>query len=200
MKMRVLETELFSFAELSPEAQDRAIEDYRNDLDSSSEIAWQSEIFDSFKAVYKHAGITLKDYSLGLHCHSYVRIDIDDNVKMLSGARALAWLENNFLYQFRVTRSEYLKNRKHYFSYGYRVGKIKDCPMTGICFDEDYIYTLINSIKSGDSLGDCFKYRMPETYCKLLEAEYEYERSDENIREQLACNDYEFLENGKLYR
>lgn len=197
--MRTETLQLFKFSELSDDAKQIAIEQWRNDT-AADPIAWQDELLYSFKAVFKTASVTLKDYELSLCSYSSVKIEMDQEVYDLTGARALAWLENNFLSKLRVTRAEYLKNRKDYFRYGYRVGKIKDCPLTGYCADESFIDALIESIKTGDCLGDAFKLRMPETYVKLLQAEYDDQNSDEYISETLEVNEYEFLETGKMYR
>lgn len=187
---------IYKFSELSETAKQYAIEKYR-DHSVDYEIHWQHELFESMKAVFDTAGIKIKDYQLGAYSYSYVKIDMDESIYNLTGARALGWIENNLLSKLRVTRAQYLKNRKDYFRYGYRIDKIKDCPLTGYCADHDFIDVLIESVKTGDCLGESFKLRLPETYVKLLEQEYEYQRSDEYITETIEANEYEFLESGE---
>ena len=198
--MRTYTIKIFKFSELSESAQAKAIESYRN---NNFEIAWQDELFQSFKAVYKTANIKLLDYTLSPDFTSYVKINLDkdDPVYNLTGSRAIAWLENNFLSKLRVTRNEYLKNRKSNFGYGYgygyKIGKIKDCPLTGYYADDDLIACLIDSINSGDCIGDTFTHRLVEKYCELLQNEYEWQNSNKYIAEHFECNEYEFLECGE---
>ena len=195
--MRTHTIKIFKFNELSESAQAKAIQEYKN---KNYEITWTDELLQSFTKVYKTANIKLLDYALSPDFTSYVEIDLYkyDPVYNFTGSRALAWLENNFLSKLRVTRNEYLKNRKSNFGYGYRVGKIKDCPLTGYCADDDFIACLIDSINSGDCLGDSFTHRLVEKYCELLQNEYEWQNSNEYITEHFECNDCEFLECGEM--
>lgn len=195
--MRTQTIEVYSFNELSDDAKEHARDKYR---EKNYEIDWQIELFQSLMAVYKAANIKVKDYSLGLNSYSYMKLDMDDNVKDLEGSRALAWLENNLFYKLRITRAEYLKNRKAYFGYGkhYRIGCVKACPLTGVCFDVDFLDDLQNSVKNGMCLGDAFK-GLADTYVKLLQSEYDAQNSDEYIDEHLEINGYEFTEDGNFY-
>jgi hypothetical protein len=193
--MRTKTITLYKFSELSEDAQRRAIERYR---DRNYEIHWQEELIDSFSAVYAAMNVKLKDYSLGLHSYSYVKIDLEDSIANLSGARALGWIENNLLAGLRMTRHEYMKNRKNNFQYGYRIGKIKECPFTGTCFDMDFLDCITKELKSGDTLGEVLKRRLPEKYVELLQAEYDDQNSDEYISDTLIANEYEFTAAGDL--
>jgi hypothetical protein len=192
--MRIEERKIYKFQELSEDAKKRAIEKYR---ESNDDIFWQSEIFDSFKAIFEHSNIKIRDYSLGLCSRSIVKFDIEDQIGDLSGVRALAWLENNLLYKLRISRSEYLKKRKAYLSYGseYRIGKIKPCPFTGVCYDETFLESLIEDLKSGSTIKEAYS-SLADTYEKILQSEYDHQNSEDYISEHLTVNDYEFLETG----
>lgn len=188
----------YSIKELEGKARDNAINDYRSIIDESFWDSSASDIVDSYKACLNAFNITLKDWSLGAYCRSYARLDIDDNIKELRGARALAWLENNGLNDLRITRKQYLERRKDYFKYGklYRIGCVKPCPFTGMCYDEDYLEFLINEVKSGSDLKDAFNGLL-SVRTKLLEAEADYRSSEEYIVEELEANDYLFTSEGK---
>lgn len=199
--MRTKTIKLYKFNELSDDAKKKAIEHYRELVIRSEDIPWQHEILQSFKAVYETAGVRLKDYSLGLCSHSYAKIDWDhsDPVYHLSGARALGWIENNVIDKLRITRAEYRRNRKDFIRWRYRVGAVKSCPFTGVCYDDHFLETLQREAKNGRTLGDIFRIELPETYVRLLQAEYDYQVSDEGITDEIEANDREFLESGKLY-
>lgn len=194
--MRQETRKIYLFDELPDDAKERAIENYRAHND---EIFWQSEIFDSLKTLLDTAGIKLLDYSLGLD-HSYIKIDLDPDVANLTGARALAWLENNLLYKLRITRAEYLKHRRDFLRYGsdYRIGKIKPCSLTGYCADDDFLDALLKDARAGNPLGDCFKW-LANTYQRILQDEYDHQNSDEYISDHFVANNYEFLEDGSMY-
>ena len=199
MRKIVKKFNVFSFSELSQESKEKAIEAYRDQfIHSSDPVLWQDEMFDSLKALFEASDINLTDYSLGLCSHSYIKFDMDPDVSGLSGSRALAWLENNLLYQFRVTRNEYVRNRKKYFEYGYRVGKIKNCPMTGYFFDHTLLDSLHQSIVDGMCLKDAYT-GLADVFVETLQTEYDYQCSDEYISEYLEMSSYEFLENGSVY-
>ena len=189
------EIKVYKFEELPEESKDLAIKKWR---DSNDEIFWQSEIFDSFKEVFKMSGIKIRDYSLGLYSRSIVKFDMEDQIGDLSGVRALAWLENNLLYKLRISRAEYLKKRKAYLSYGneYRIGKLKPCPFTGVCYDETFLESLIEDLKSGSTIKEAYE-NLADTYEEVLQSEYDDQNSDSYIIDHLIANEYEFFENGE---
>lgn len=191
MKTHTIHTYLFE--ELTLDAQKKAIHEYR---EMNDEI-FQAEIFNSLKALLRTANIKISDYSLGLN-NSYLKLNIDSPIAQLTGVRAYAWIENNLLSKLRVSRSEYLKNRKNYFTWGYRIGAIKSCPLTGCCYDETFLNSLINNVTHNLPLGECFTL-LADTYQSILQLEYEDQNSDEYISEHLTVNEYEFLASGEIY-
>jgi len=46
---------------------------------------------------------------------------------------------------------------------------------------------------------DEFMDFVADTYSKLLQADEDYRTTDEYIKETIECNDYDFLENGKMF-
>lgn len=196
MRTETITLTYYKFHELSPAAQKRAIEDYR---ERYSEDAYPlDEVMQSLKGIFEVAGIKLLNWSIGSYNpHNYVRFDLGD-AENLTGARALGWLENNLLSRLRISRSEWLKRRRDYLKYGrdYRQGKIRPCPITGICYDEDFLEDLQTSIKDGATLKDAFK-GLADKAGQILDSEYEYRNSDAVIQETLEANEFEFTEDGK---
>lgn len=194
---------VYTAAELkrkNPQAFEKALEHFRS---CNDEIPWQGEIIDSLKAVFKHTnGISnLRDWSIDAYGYSYVKFEFDqDEVGDLTGNRALAWLENNLLADLRIkptmpmftrftlpdgSRTEYQPTeRGELAKYGqyYRPGMIKPCPFTGVCFDEDYLESLQNSIKAGDTLKEAFA-ELADVAAKLFRNEIEYQNSEEYFLE-----------------
>lgn len=194
--MRIKEIKLYKFDELEDDAKEKARDWYR---EMSAEDSYPlDEMIDSLKALFKAAGIKLTNWSLGAYNqNNYVRFDLGDS-ENLTGKRALAWLENRLFNDLRITRAEYLKNRKAYLGYGdgYRIGKIQPCPLTGICYDEDFLDALKKAVKNGDTLKDAFN-SLADKCASMIEAELDYRNKDEQVEESINANEYEFTEDGR---
>lgn len=193
--MRTIQTTLYQFDELSPEAKEKARTWYRDG--SASENYAGEDMLKSMEAIFKRSGITLNYWSIGPYSYSYVRFDMGDAGE-LTGRRATAWLENNLFSGLRMTPQEFAAKRKDYMGYGasYRVGKIKPCPLTGMCYDEDLLEDLQHSIKSGMTLKDAY-HALPEKVRQMNEAEIEYSNEDAQVDESITINEYEFTADGK---
>ena len=195
--MRIEQVNLYKFEDLSEDSKSNAIDKWRED--NSSVILGESELLDSLKTLFIYAFIELVDHSLGLE-RSYLETDLSEDVSNLSSARALGWLENNLFCNLRISRSEYLKNRKSYLKYGsdYRIGKIKPSALTGYSSDESFLEDLTESIQNGRTLGDAFN-KLANKFESLLKADYKEQNSEEYIAEHISMNEYEFTEDGKWY-
>jgi len=191
--MRTKTINIYTFDELSEESKQSAIEEYRK---NQTEIFWMDEIVQSLKSLFENCdGISLKDWSLGDY-RSWIEIDFtNEEVENFTCKRAMAWIENNLLSNIRVPY--YGNKRKELRQYGkyYYAGKIKPCPFTGYCADEDYLDELIKDIKSGTDLKTAFK-NLAYTCQKLIQNEWEYQQSEEYIIEHFEANEYEFDEDG----
>lgn len=231
MKTRTVTT--YTVQELKeqfPDAFQHAHEQFLRDRESD-ELPWQGEIFDSLKAVCDVAGVTLRDWDLGL-CNRSNGIAVSfpgeepEAVEELSGKRAFAWLENNLFNSLRVrgnmrvddwrkhvdSATGFLKrnapldkNARYYRTLDGKlhrregaVGSIPSCPLTGVCFDEDYLDGLRKAIQQGDTLKEAFE-GMADTYVDLLEKEYEATRTQEYFIEEAASLDMQFTEEGEVF-
>ena len=174
-----------------PDVYDKAYEKY---TDSVEWLPHADEVMDSFKEVFKHSGIILKDWSIGAWHYSHVYFDLDEDIGNLSGARAFAWLENNLLSSLRIPwYGEKRKNLRKYGRY-YRPGMIEPCPFTGCGFDEDFLESLYNNIKSGMCIQDSYS-DLADVARKLLENEYENVTSEEYF---LECDYPRYTETGRI--
>lgn len=185
---------LYSPAELkkkNPQGFEKAHDWFRS---TNDEIPWQREIIDSLKAVFKASNLDLRDYEISAFSHSWLQFDCDSDVADLSGNRALAWLENNLLASLRIKfqpfgrvdkEHQWVSTRATLSKYGqfYRAGMVPPCPFTGVCFDEDYLESLRNDIKSGSTIKEAYK-NLAHVAGKLFEAEIEQQNSEENFLEQ----------------
>ena len=187
MKTKIIN--IYSFDELSAEAKENALNNFR---ENQTEIFWMDETIESLKSLFENCnGISLKDYSLG-ECHSWIRVEFtNDEVEEFSGKRAMAWIENNLLSNIRI--SFYGNKRKELRKYGkyYYADNIKPCPFTGYCVDDDLLNDLIKEIKEGTDLKTAFE-GLASTVQRIIQNEWEYQNSEEYIAEHFEANEYEF--------
>ena len=176
-----------------PENYQKAYEKYRDSHDDYLPFHIE-EVMESLKEVFKHSGIILKDWSIYAWSYSCIDFNLDEDIGNLSGARAFAWLENNLLSDLRIPwTGEKRKNLRKYGRY-YRPGRIKPCPFTGVCYDEDFLESLYNNIKSGMCIQDSY-LDLANTARKLFEAEFEDVMSEEYF---LECDYPHYTETGRI--
>lgn len=173
--MRTVEVKVYKYDELSEEAKERALNEYN----ANSEYNWSSEALESIKALARHFGGELSDYSIDwLDC----------------GRSSLS-----FSMPEDLTQREVAEKLKALGTYNKKTGKGHgECKLTGVCFDEDAIDGFRAAWRSGErDLVECM--RMAGEY--LLQAcreDYEHQLSEKSFKETCEANEYEFLENGDM--
>jgi len=185
--MQTIQLSVYSFAELSETAKEVAINQYRqtNDDDYHS----LDEFIDTLKKGCDAFNVLVVNYSID-PCYasqSWVKTNNrNDNTGDLKGVRLRTWLINNFYDVF------YTKERN----------KVVEtcCPFTGVCFDENFLDTFRDFIKKPDNrtFSDLIEEAI-ESVLQAIQADYEYQNSDEYIIETIEANDYVFLATGKQY-
>ena len=194
MKTITREYKIYKYTELSKEAKEKVKENF-----GQSECFWTDDTIKSFQELFNSCdNISLDDYSLGDY-QSYARVSFTySEIEEMTGKRAMAWIENNLLYNIRV--SYYGQKRKELRQYGkyYYAGKIKPCPFTGYCSDDDFLESLLNDIKEGSTLKDAFE-NLASVCQKLIQSEIEHQYSEEYAKDTCEANDYIFLEDGTMF-
>lgn len=177
-----------------PEGFENAHNEWQKD--HAEDLFWIPEIVESLKALFEHSGVYLYDYSISEEGHrSYVKFNMDDSVFELSRNRAIAWIENNLLNPLRIPfTGEKRWSLSKYGSY-YRAGMIPPCPLTGVCYDEDLIESLLKDIKSGESLGDSYR-NLADKASQMIESEIQDQMSESYFVEHADANEYHFTKDG----
>lgn len=217
--MRTIELKLYKFEELSEEAKQKAIEDWRS---NDTEIAWASENRQTMEKFAEIFPIKVTNWSYGGRGEGVsFRFTADDCIEELSGQRLATYIWNNYksdlfkgkyyrhlsdgskrIFHKRI-KSEQLKNpgrRCDWFN-AYYSGIILDhsCVLTGYCMDDDIldpIYKFLDKPTNQnfrELLEDCF-----DEWIKACNRDIEWQNSDEYIIETIQANDYEFTEDGTL--
>jgi len=203
--MKTIELKLYKFDELSDEAKEKAISEYR---ENNVEYFWVEEWKDSLRKFTDYFGIET-DWSVGTSSCSYCdmsRNNFDGEILELSGIRLRTYLLNNYydIFYERKSYGQYKKRENGKWKYD-RYSKIQyietSCPFTGYCGDEDVISPMRNFIeKPSDNItfqeliGDCLT-----SWKDGLLADMEYQDSEEFAKEELDQRDYDFTEDGEIY-
>lgn len=70
----------------------------------------------------------------------------------------------------------------------------KDCPLTGVCYDHDFLDHLNKDNLNGDTLKMAGEY-----FIDSIHNEYKSMLSDEYLADHCEANNYEFTDNGEIY-
>lgn len=183
---------VYKFSELNEEAKENAINHYRNTNDNDF---WGSERLESYKAA--------KEYYDLLH-------NIEGEI---SGKRLYAWIWNNIICNFVktnfISKHKSGKTGNSYFAYKYNectkykrsnvfvTNTLEDCPLTGVCYDFDFLQPIIDFFKKPSKNITSSDLEIP-SYDDVAQKDFDYQNSDEYIIEELESIDDCFTENGKL--
>ncbi len=196
--MRTELVEIYTAAELKerhPAGFARALEKHRERV--REDCPWLSEIGESCKALFEAAGVKMRDWSVGAWSRSSIRAKFgNSDAAGLSGRRAWAWLENNLFGNLRVPWVGEERKKLRQYGADYYAGKVKPCPLTGYCADEDFLEALRASVRSGDTLKEAFE-GLAGKWQELLEVEIEYAESEAYFLEDCAANEREFYADGR---
>jgi hypothetical protein len=213
--MRIIQKHVFTAAELKKDNPSLFKKAHERWNEKTHDIAWQDEIFESLKGIIEHSGLRLANWDLGL-CNRRNGIKVsfsgkEEGTEELKGKRAFAWIENNLFGKLRPSwkyakRWEKAKYNASYRSchpagsdvlFSYFPGVVPPCPFTGYCADDSYIDALKLNIKQGRTLKEAYE-DLADTYVELLEAESDYQQSEEYFLDTCETNGYEFDEDGDI--
>ena len=207
MKTIVTETNVYTFDELTDEAKENAIENFRNYTFEHGGLCWQTENANAVKVIAEKMGWKY-DYSSWDGVDYCVEYSVDDgDVAELSGARAMAYIENNYIDVAKKPKMYWLHNvlygdgRKNWTRKSKVNFTIDDCPFTGYCMDCCFseAWREWKSKFNKHSTVQDFADMVASHLSKDWTEDNRYQVSDEGILEVIEANDYEFLEDGTFY-
>lgn len=201
---------VFTFNELSDTAKKKAVECYR--AYRGGDDFYFPEYNASLEAFADDIGININNWSYGLDCCT---VDFDfgelEMLNAITGARAYTWIVNNvkglrpgprvYTVSREVNRHGFTRNERIVKRVS-RVYRADDCcNYTGVCCDEDLLQPFREFLVKPDSrsVEDLINEAI-DSYCRALQADLEYQESDEFLTEELTNGDTpEFFENGTIY-
>lgn len=218
--MRTVRTKVYSFNELSSEAQQKAINNFRNNGVNTDFI--YDDAYNSVKAFNEVFGTREGSCSwLDVNANNF-----DDDILNLKGFRLQKYLWNNYynnlfkhkfynaiadnkvlihpcieVHKYDVSKGARCSSSNFYYS---RIQKTTSCVLTGVCYDDDLLQPIYDFLLKRDFsnctitfyhlLNDCF-----ESLKNSIENEVEYRNSDEAIIEDIQELDYEFTKDGNQF-
>jgi hypothetical protein len=87
---------------------------------------------------------------------------------------------------------------KHRTSRIKKVNNIDGCPLSGVCYDNDFLKPIIDFMKSPKSSITNIDLELP-SYEVVAQNDFDWMNSDEYIDESIQCNEYEFTKDGNRY-
>jgi hypothetical protein len=217
--MRTVAKTYYSFSELSEEAKEQAIENYREQCNDYYFIWLDAE--NTVKSFLQKTDVQTGRNSWLEFSTSY----ISDGILDLKGLRLRTWIYNNWNFLFKRKYLKCIGDNKvinhpmvktHYYDMkkGARVSsgnfcystiqKENSCVLTGMCYDDDFLKPIYDFLEYKnpnnqkyvtleDLLEDCFS-----SLKKTIENEIEYKESNAGIQEEILSNGSEFDEEGNL--
>lgn len=169
--MKTVQIEIYRFSELSPRSKENVFAHFREDPTLASDVA--DEIIDSVKCFCKTFGITLKDiyFDNSDWKATFPKLDEDNE----------------------ETVGEFLSSRL----------PKNDCPFTGVCHDETLLDPVRKNLNNTSTDTEDLRSVLSDSLyaiCWAHRDEIEYLYSDEALTELIEANDYEFTEDGRIYR
>lgn len=204
MRTITITKEVYRFDELTEEAKERVFDHFRMDCDI---LSWQSENRDTVEAIAEKMGWKYRYDSYDGITYT-VDYDIDDeDISALSGVRAMAYIENNYINAARQAKTYWLHDvlycdgRKNWTRKSKINFTIDNCPFTGYCMDccfseawKEWKETFCKNSTVQD-----FANMVADRLGKDWTSDNEYQVSDEGIIEMIDASDYEFLADGTIY-
>lgn len=206
--MKTVKFKIYQFNELSEDAQRRAIDDEKRDIEDEGFGYLLDEMYQSLSEFQK-----LFKSNLGSHqCPAQI-------FKDLTGQRLATYIWNNLKDKiFSRKYYDHLKTGRQIFhpcveskklssipdrwsnAYYSRITLIKDCPLTGTIWDNCLLYPIYEFLEHPDERN--LQNLIEEAMDNLIDAfndETKYILSDEHITQLLINMEYEFRVNGEKF-
>lgn len=181
--MREITVKAYRFAELSDEAKERALDEFRG---INVEFSWWDNMYDVIRTAGKLIGLEIGD----IHFNIYSYCIFDASYEYVRGA--VKSIQDEFPHAtdlHKVARDLQDLQKRHFYSLScsvasQRVSNLYRC----FRFGEDYECNGLGGI-----INDFAHWARI-----LLRDEYEYLTSDAAVKGMIEANEYEFTEDGKL--
>jgi hypothetical protein len=188
--MRTIRTKIYLFDELSKEAQNNAIENFRNINVDFCE--WFDADFEGFKEDLNELGFINAEisfsgfYSQGDGACFDAKIDASKFAETINEKRIAKLIKNGYISEFEISKTSYANH------YSHEKTRFVDFDSTGYKNIDEILQSLCEKI-------EVIRLEKSKEIYKSLEQQYDYLQSDEAVKETIIANDYEFTKDGKQF-
>jgi hypothetical protein len=198
--MRILETKVYTFEDLSEEAKERAIE--RNRHINVEYWEWYHDVYDVFKEKYSDLFEITNIYFSGIYSQGAGAMFEYDGITNK--------LIDEFIAQLNLSplRKKIVRDIFYFSSSGKQMGQYYFSCRHSTNVEHNYIVSLgtyLNIDEYMYKLQLDFAHYIEDKYIELAQElyqllinNYEWHTSDENVSESLINNEYEFTEQGEM--
>ena len=181
--MREMNVTVYSFDELSEEAQERALNAFRC---SNVEFNWWEDSYDTIRTAGKLLGLEIDD----IHFDADLYCIFDAHYRYVRGASVAVCKEFSWADDLhKIARELQALQKRHFYSLSCAVTEGRSMNRYRCFrFGEDH-----ECEELGDIIDDFAHWARIQ-----LRDEYKYLTSDEAVKEIIIINEYEFTEDGKL--
>lgn len=197
--MQTIQINLYTFDELNEEAQEKAIEDWRR-ISAEGGYVWSGEALDTLKAGIKHFDGILNSYDIDWYTPGRSKVEFETDTPDYYDA----WDDDMSSDEYEAEMKKWVQAKIDGLgAYNPDTGKgLGDCKLTGVCFDEAFGDGAREAFLKGETdVNEIVQAGVEEllSYCMK---DYEYQMSDEAIKEDIRANREEptFLENGEEFQ
>jgi hypothetical protein len=206
--MKTITLNVCKFSELSDSAKQRAIEDFRS-VEAQAD-PFGRERCDTLQAFQKLLGLTVDFDQYGNYSIKYNSSWTEERLN-LKGFRAVSFFWNNIggdVFRGKYYSKYVPKNGNDYYNIHRRSKQfmVSDWPLTGVCYDGDILGPIIDFMTLKFPRKWIFSFTVEDiinkcvhAFIKACESEDEQHLSDKSIIELIEDNDWEFLEDGRIY-
>ena len=199
MKEYKMTMKSYSIDELSKEAKEKAHEEWLEDFDYQLYAYDFVEVLNRFSEIFD---INVDDWTVDEYTYSYRFTVLNDTMyeEGMSGNRLVKYLWNNY--------SEYIEKGKCFFKgMKYRESKLKKveasrCPLTGTVGDTIILEHIEKCLLYEETYEDYRELidKCLSTFFMEQRLSFESSMSFENFEEESRANEWEYTENGKMFR
>ena len=212
--MRAIETTVYTFAELSDEAKERAREWYRSCMDS--DCYWHEFIYEDANTIAEIIGIQIDTVSVTLMdgskrykpAISFSGFYSQGDGACFTGRYAYAKGSCKAIRSYAPQDAELHRiadwlcaiQKRHFYMLNSRIAQSGNyCHARTMSVETLWEYSSDGypSIDTQDEVEQLIRDFVDWIY-KQLQSEYEYQNSDEAIDEAIECNGYEFNDQGEI--
>lgn len=187
--------DLFLLGELSPQAQEKAYHDWLNLAD----YGWHRENTATLEAFCRLFEVECRHWSYDAYTYQYrFEMCAIGQIEQMTGVRLLKLLTNHYWEELFLPKTYFLRYQKRRKS---RIFRTNDCVLTGYCMDYDILQPVYDFLAKPDpqvSFRTLIDHCL-DSFFRACMKDCEYQFSMENFKELSAANDWEYLDNGRLF-